>query len=80
MNEPGVDVLAHCGQDDTKEPAVATSSARLKQKKVILFAFDRAFGARACILVYLPEGAVSGDESVQAIVLLGIGIDDAAVG
>ncbi|NIN65005.1 MAG: hypothetical protein GTO63_09950, partial [Anaerolineae bacterium] len=67
-------------QEDAKEPAVTASGARLEEKKVVLFAFDRAFGARACILVYLPEGALSGDEGVQPIVLLGIGVDDAAIG
>jgi len=80
MDKLGIDVLAHSGQEDTKEPAVAASGACLEKQKVILFAFDRAFGARACILVYLPESAVSGDEGVQAIVLLGISIDDTAVG
>ena len=79
MDEPGIDVLAHSGQHDAKEPPVTSSGARLREKEVTLFAFDRAFGTGACILVALPESTLSGDEGVQAVVLLGIGIDDAAI-
>ncbi len=80
MDEPGVDVLAHSGQDDAKEPAVTASGARLEEEEVVLLALDRAFGTRACILVALPVCASSGDEGMQAIVLLGIGVDDTTIG
>ena len=73
-------MLAHGSQHDAEEPSVAASGTCLEEQEVALFALDGTFGAGACILVRLPEGAVSGDESVQAVVLLGIGIDDAAVG
>ena len=79
MDEPGINVLAHSSQYDAKEPTVATSGARLEEEEVVLFALDRAFGAGAHVLVALPESAFSGDEGVQAIVLLGIGVDDAAI-
>ena len=39
-----------------------------------------ALGAGAGILVALPEGAIPGDEGMQAVVFLGIGVDDAAIG
>ena len=80
IDEPGIDVLAHGGQDDAKEPAVTASSAGLEKQKVVLFALDRAFGAGAGIEMSLPEVAGSGDEGVQPVVLLGIGVDDAAIG
>jgi hypothetical protein len=51
----------------------------LEQVEVVLFAFDRAFGTGAGIAVSLPEGTISGDEGVEAIVFLGIGIDNSAV-
>jgi hypothetical protein len=30
VNQPGVDVLAHSGQDEPKEPTFTASSARLE--------------------------------------------------
>ena len=80
MDSPGIDVLAHGSEHDAKEPAVTSSGACLEEGEVTLFALDRAFGTGTSILVALPERGISGDESVQAIVLLGIGIDDAAIG
>ena len=79
IDEPGVDVLAHRGQDDAKEPAVTASGARLEEHKVVLFAFDRSFGTGARIQVTLPEQAVSRDEGMQAVVLFRIGEEDAAI-
>ena len=80
MDEPGIDVLAHGSQHDAEEPTVTASSARLEEEEVVLFALDRAFGAGTHILVTLPEIAFSGDEGMQSIVLLGIGIDDPTIG
>ena len=80
IDEPGIDVLAHGGQDEAKEPAFTASGAGLEKQKVVFFAFDRAFGAGASIEVCLPEVAFSGDESMQTVVLLGIGVEDAAIG
>jgi hypothetical protein len=52
----------------------------LEEVEVVLFAFDGAFGTGASIPVTLPEVTVSGDESMEAVVVLGIGIDDPTVG
>ena len=73
-------MLAHSSQHDAEEPTVTTSGACLEEEEVVLFAFDRAFGAGAHILVTLPEVAFSGDEGMQSIVLLGIGVDDPTIG
>lgn len=80
MEQPGINVLAHRGQHDAEKPTVPTSSFGVEQVKVILFAFDGAFGTRAGIAVTLPEVRVSGDEGVEAVVLFGVGIDDPTVG
>ena len=80
MSEPSINVLTASGQDQAKEPALPTSGLGLKQEKVILFTFDGAFGTGAGVFVEVPEVAISGDESVAAIVLLGIGVEDAAIG
>jgi hypothetical protein len=48
--------------------------------EVVLFAFDGAFGTGAGVFVEVPEVATSGDEGVEAIVHLGVGVDDAAIG
>jgi hypothetical protein len=80
IDEPGIDVLAHSGQDDTKEPAFTASGVGLEKQKVVLFAFDGTFGARSSIEVYLPEVAGSRDEGMQAVVLLRIGVEHAAIG
>ena len=52
----------------------------MKQAKVEFFALDRTLGARALVLMAVPEVTIPGNESVQAEVLLGIGVDDAAIG
>ena len=52
----------------------------MEKQKVVFFAFYGAFGARASIEVCLPEVAGSRDESVQPVVALGIGVEDAAIG
>ena len=80
IDEPGIDVLAHSSQHDAEEPSVTAGGTRLEEREVVLFALDGTFGAGACILVGLPERAISGDEGVQAVVLVGIGVDDAAIG
>ncbi len=80
VSDPGVDVLAHCGEHHAEEPAVAAGGVRLQEVEVVLLAFDRAFGAGAGVLMALPEVAVSGDQGMEAIVLLGVGVDDATVG
>jgi hypothetical protein len=76
---PSIDVLTHRGQDSTEEPAFPPRCAGVGQVEIVLFAFDRAFGAGAGVLMQLPESGVSGDERMPAIVLLGVGIDDAAL-
>ena len=73
-------MLTHSGKDDAEEPTVTASGASLKENKVVLFALNGAFGTRACLLVALPERTLPGDERMQAIVLLWVGIDDAAKG
>jgi hypothetical protein len=80
VDQPGNDVLAHGSQQDAEEPAIATGSAGLKQAEVNLLAFDGALGTGAAFGVTLPEVTISGDESMQAIVLLRIGVDNPAVG
>ena len=80
MSNPGANVLTHGGEHDAEEPAVAASGAGLKEMEIVLLAFDGAFGTGAGVFVEVPEVAISGDESVEAIVLLGIGVEDAAVG
>jgi hypothetical protein len=73
-------VLTHSREHDAEEPAVAASGVSLKEMEIVLLAFDGAFGTGAGVFVEVPEVAVSGDERVEAIVLLGVGVDDAAVG
>ena len=80
VDQPGIDVLAQSSQYKPEEPAVTASGAGLEKQKVVLFALDRAFGAGAGIEVCLPEVAFSRNEGVQPIVLLGIGVDHAAIG
>ena len=80
MDQPGIDMLAHGGQHEPEEPAVTASGAGLKQEEVILLALDRAFGAGAGILVALPKVTIPGDEGMESVILLGIGVDDPAVG
>ena len=80
MSKPSANVLAHGGEHDPEEPAIAASGAGLKEMEIVLLAFDRAFGTGAGVFVEVPEVAISGDESVEAIFLLGIGVEDAAVG
>ena len=80
MSNPGTNVLAHGSEHDTEEPAVAASGVGLEEMEVVLLTLDRAFGTGAGVFVKVPENAISGDESVEAIVLLGIGVEDATVG
>ena len=51
----------------------------MEESEVTLLALDGAFSTRAGILVRVPKVAISGDEGVQAIVLLWVGVDDAAI-
>ena len=80
IDAPGINVLAHRGEHGAEKPTVSASGTGLKEHKVVLFAFDGAFGAGARIFVTLPERTVPGDEGMQAIVLLGVSVDDAAIG
>ena len=73
-------MLAHSSQHEPEEPAVTAGGASLEQEEVILLALDRAFGAGASILMALPKVTVPGDESMESVILLGVGVDDAAVG
>ena len=77
--QPSIDVLAHSGQDQAKKPAVPAGGFGLQEMEIILFAFDRAFGTRASVEVELEEIALSGNKGVQAIVFLGVGVDDPAI-
>jgi hypothetical protein len=77
---PGINMLTHSGEDNAKEPAVAARGAGLGEMAIVFLAFDGAFGTRTGVIVELPEGGISRDKSMPAIVTLGIGIDDAAVG
>jgi len=80
VGEPGINVLTAGGQDQPEEPVVATGGLGLKQVKVVLLAFDRAFGTGAGIAMSLPAGGVSRDKRMEAVVLFGIGVDDPAIG
>jgi hypothetical protein len=51
----------------------------LEQVKIVLFAFNGAFGARTGITVALPEGSIAGEEGVEAVVFMRVGIDDPAI-
>ena len=73
-------MLATGSQDDAEEPALPASGFGLKQVKVVLFAFDGAFGTRAGITMAMEKVAVSRDEGMKAVILLGIGIDDPTIG
>ena len=79
VNQPSDDVLAHSGEHHAEEPAVAASGASLEQGTVELLALDGTLGTGTTLCVTLPEIAVPGDQGMQAIVLLRIGIDDAAI-
>lgn len=79
MDEPGIDVLAHGGQHEPEEPTVTPGGAGLKQMEIVLLALDRAFGAGAGILMALPKVTIPGDEGMESVVLLRIGVDDSAV-
>lgn len=72
-------MLTHRGEERAKEPALPPGGASVGQAEIVFFTFDRAFGAGAGVLMQLPERGVSGDEGVPAIVVLRIGIDDAAI-
>ena len=80
VSDPGADVLAHGGEHDAKEPTVAAGGASFAEMEVILLALDRAFGTGAGVFVEVPENAISGNQGVKAIVLLGVGVDDTTVG
>jgi hypothetical protein len=51
----------------------------LEESEVTLLALDGAFSTGAGVLMRLPKVAISRDEGVQAIVLLWVGVDDAAI-
>ena len=51
----------------------------MQKTEVVLLALDGALGTRAGVLVRLPKVTISRDEGVQAIVLLWVGVDDAAI-
>ena len=51
----------------------------MQEAEVALLSFDRALGTRASVHMRLPKFTVSWDECVKAIVLLRVGVDDAAI-
>ena len=55
VRRPGIEVLAHGGQDRTKEPALTAGEASVVETKVELFAFDGPFGTRAMVSMEFPE-------------------------
>ena len=69
MVPPGINVLTTGGQDHPEEPAVATSGSGLQEMKIVLLAFDGAFGTRASSTVTLPQIRASGNERMKAVVL-----------
>lgn len=71
VSNPSAQVLTHGGEHDAEEPAVAVSGAGFKEMEIVLLAFDGAFGTGAGVFVKVPEDAISGNESVEAIVCLG---------
>jgi hypothetical protein len=73
-------MLAHGSEHNPEEPAISASGAGFEEMEIVLLALDGAFGTGACVFVEIPECAIPGDESVEAIVLLGIGVEDTAVG
>ena len=79
VNQPGIDVLTHSGQHEPEEPTVSASGADLQETAVKFLALDRALSTRASILVAQPQVAISGDDGMEAIVFLGIGVDDPTV-
>ena len=79
MKGPGINVLTASGQDQAKEPALPTSGLGLKQEEVILFTFDGAFGTGTSITMALEKVTVSRDEGMKAVILSGIGVNDAAI-
>jgi hypothetical protein len=48
--------------------------------KVKFLAFDRTLGTGTTVFVELPQSTIPGDEGMQAEVVLGIGVNDAAIG
>ena len=49
MDAPSINVLTHSGEHKAEKPTVPASGASLQEHKVVLFAFDRAFGTGASI-------------------------------
>jgi hypothetical protein len=47
--------------------------------EVPLLALDGTLGAGTSILMALPKVTIPGDEGMQAVVFLGIGVNDAAI-
>ncbi len=80
MDQPGIDMLAHSGQHKPEEPTVATGGAGVEQVEIMLLALDGTLGTGTSILMALPEVTIPGDEGMQAVVFLGIGINDPTVG
>ena len=72
-------MLTHSSQHQAKEPPVTASGAGLQESEVTLLALDGALSTRAGVLMRLPKVTISRDEGVQAIVLLRVGVDDAAI-
>ena len=52
----------------------------MKQRKVELLTLDGTLSARALVLMAIPKVTIPGNEGVQAVVLLRIGVDDATIG
>ena len=64
IDAPSINVLTHSSEHDTEKPTVPAGGTGQQEHKVVLFAFDGAFGAGASILVTLPERTVPGDEGM----------------
>jgi hypothetical protein len=73
-------MLTHSGEHHAEEPTITASGARLEQTTVVLLALDGTLGTGTTLGVTLPEITIPGDKGVQAIVLLRIGVDNAAIG
>ena len=80
VDQPSIDMLTHSGQHDPEKPPIPTGGADLEQAEVVLLALDGTLGTGAALSVEVPKVGIPGDEGVQAVVALGIGVDNAAVG
>ena len=71
--------MTHSGEHDAKEPAVTTGGTNMKQAAVEFLTLEGTLGTRTALGVAKPKVTMPGDKGMQAIVLGGIGVDDATV-